>query len=60
MGAGVLEGEIVVPGEGLAQVGDLAAHPDQGEMGLQARPDLPGEAAYRIDVGKFLIHLTIM
>jgi hypothetical protein len=48
---GILEGEIIMPRQGLPEVGDLAAHPDQGEMGLQALPDLPGEAAYSIDVG---------
>ena len=50
LGPGVLEGEVVVAREGLPEVGDLAAHPDQGEMGLQALADLPGEAAHRIDV----------
>ena len=56
LGAGVLEGEVVVAAQGLPEVGDLAAHPDQGEIGLQAVPNLPGEGAHRIDVGQFLIH----
>ncbi len=56
LGPGVLEGEIVVAAQGLAQIGDLAADPDQGEIGLQAVPNLPGEGAHRIDVGQFLFH----
>ncbi len=56
LGAGVLEGEVVVAAQRLPEIGDLAAHPDQGEIGLQAVPDLPGQGAHRIDVGQFLIH----
>ena len=51
LGPGVFEGEVIVPRQGLPEVGDLAAHPDQREMGLQALANLPGEAAHRIDVG---------
>ena len=51
LGPGILEGEVVVAAQRLTQIGDLAAHPDQGEIGLQAVANLPGEGAHRIDVG---------
>ncbi len=56
LGAGVFQGEIKMPGQGLSQVGDFAAHPDESKMGLQALPDLPGEGAHRVDVRVFPIH----
>ena len=56
LGPGILEGEVVVAAQRLPEIGDLAAHPDQGEIGLQAVPNLPGEGAHRIDVGQFLVH----
>ncbi len=56
LGPGILEGEVVVAAQWLPEIGDLAAHPDQGEIGLQPVPDLPGEGAHRIDIGQFLVH----